>query len=91
MVSNTQQRGSTTGNNYGEVNAKTYVGGLIGYMKYFQLFNSTNYANVTGDEYVGGLIGYSDSIWGRGIVTNCTFTKNEEINTNLEEFGNSPT
>ena len=59
-------------------------------MKYLEVFDSNNYANVSGDEYVGGLIGYSDSIWGRGVVRNCTFTKNDKINTNLNEFGNTP-
>ena len=90
MVNNSQLRGSTTGNNYGEIKGKIYVGGLIGYMKYLEVFDSNNYANVSGDEYVGGLIGYSDSIWGRGVVRNCTFAKNDTINTNLNEFGNTP-
>ena len=85
---NDSNRGSIVGNNSGSVTGIEYVGGIVGWMRFITLSNCHNSGNVVGTTMVGGLAGFSDSIWGRGAVENCSFDKNDTINTNLTEFGN---
>lgn len=82
-------RGSINGNNTGDVTGTEYVGGLAGYLRNTSISNSHNSGNVTGENLVGGLVGHSESIWGRGSVSNCYFLKTSNVNTNLFAFGNT--
>ena len=82
-------RGSINGNNTGDVTGTEYVGGLAGYLRNTSISNSHNSGNVTGNSLVGGLVGHSESIWGRGSVSNCYFLKTSNVNTNLFAFGNT--
>lgn len=64
------------------------VGGITGYVEYADLTDCQNIGNVTGNTAVGGIVGHSESIWGKGTITNCHYLKNDSVNTNLNGFGN---
>ena len=76
--------------NTGAVSGENYVGGITGYTNYADVTNSYNVGNVTGTAKVGALIGHSESIWGKGIVSDCYYYKDDVINTSLNGFGNAP-
>ena len=75
--------------NSGTVTGSDHVGGIIGYLSTVSLSKCYNIGNVIGTTNVGAVAGYSDSIWGRGTVSNCCYLKNQTINTGLDGFGNA--
>ena len=75
--------------NTGVITGTTYVGGIIGYLSDVHLSNNYNVGDVAGTENVGGVAGYSDTIWGKGTVSNCVYMKTETINATLKGFGNA--
>lgn len=74
--------------NSGEINGNNNVGGLFGYAVNVNLTDSVNTGKVTGETVVGTLIGHSETIWGRGSVTNCYYLSG--VNPGVLGFGNAP-
>ena len=74
--------------NSGDVNGESNVGGLIGYAMNVVLSNSVNTGKISGNTESGTLIGHSESIWGRGSVTNCYYLSG--VNPGMLAFGNAP-
>lgn len=67
----------------------SYVGGLIGYAFNTNVSNSFNTGNVVGNTDTGALIGYSESVWGKGKVSECYYLKTDTVNAALWAFGNT--
>lgn len=75
--------------NTGDVAGNEYVGGLIGYMNRVDLSEGYSTGVVTGTGYVGGIAGSSESVWGKGTVSDCYYLKTDEVNAGLYGFGNT--
>ena len=82
---------TSIGNSYnsGTITGSDHVGGVIGYLSSVSLSKCYNIGNVIGTTNVGAVAGYSDSIWGRGTVSNCCYLKNQITNAGLNGFGNA--
>ncbi len=76
--------------NIGAVTGDNYVGGITGYAHYADIVNSYTVGNVMGKTNAGAAIGHSDSVWGKGSVSNCYYFKDNVTNTDLTGFGNAP-
>lgn len=76
--------------NTGIVTGESYVGGITGYTNYAGVHSGYNVGNVIGTVSTGAIIGYSESIWGKGSVNNCYYLKTDDVNSELNAFGNAP-
>ncbi len=77
------------GYNSGIIFGNQYVGGIVGYGSECTVTNSYNIGPVQGTDIVGAIVGYSDSMWGKGTVTNCYYLKSDTVNSALNGFGNA--